>query len=225
MRIRTAGVVAALRLALAASGCGGDSARAGRARTTRRPGKLVIWADDKRAAALKPFAEQFGAGERRHGRGPGDLRGPADQLRDRAPAGQRPGHRGRRARLDRQPGPERRHRPGAADRRRRRPPSTGPPLKARHLQRPALRRAVRGGEHGADPQHRAGARTPRRHGGPGRRRQEAQGGRQGQRDHVPRRSARRATPTTSTRCSPRPAATSSAPPRPATTTRRTSAVG
>ncbi|MET7468469.1 maltose ABC transporter substrate-binding protein [Micromonospora sp. NPDC005686] len=62
MRIRTAGVVAVLGLALAASGCGdsgsdkpaaGESAKA-------TGGKLVIWADDKRAAALKPFAEEFG---------------------------------------------------------------------------------------------------------------------------------------------------------------------
>jgi len=63
MRIRTAGVVAVLGLALAASGCGdsgsddkpaaGESAKA-------TGGKLVIWADDKRTAALKPFAEEFG---------------------------------------------------------------------------------------------------------------------------------------------------------------------
>ena len=55
-------------------------------------------------------------------------------------------------------------------------------------------------------------------------RQGAQGRRQGQRDHVRSRSARRATRTTSTRCSPRPAARCSAPPPPATRTRRTSTV-
>lgn len=58
MLIRTAGVVAALALALAASGCGGDTPKT---TTPESSGKLVIWGDDKRAAALKPFAERFGA--------------------------------------------------------------------------------------------------------------------------------------------------------------------
>jgi len=58
MRIRTAGVVAAVLLALAGSGCGDD--KDGSADTPKAGGKLVIWADDKRTAALKPFAEQFG---------------------------------------------------------------------------------------------------------------------------------------------------------------------
>ncbi|MCZ7473145.1 MULTISPECIES: sugar ABC transporter substrate-binding protein [Micromonospora] len=62
MRIRTAGVVAVLGLALAASGCGDsgsdDKPAAGESKATG--GKLVIWADDKRTAALKPFAEEFG---------------------------------------------------------------------------------------------------------------------------------------------------------------------
>ncbi|WP_320065783.1 maltose ABC transporter substrate-binding protein [Micromonospora sp. RTGN7] len=64
MRIRTAGVVAVLGLALAASGCGGgdDDSKAPAAKESAGAagGKLVIWADDKRAAALKPFAEKFG---------------------------------------------------------------------------------------------------------------------------------------------------------------------
>ncbi|GGL91641.1 MULTISPECIES: sugar ABC transporter substrate-binding protein [Micromonospora] len=63
MRIRTAGVVAALGLALAASGCGGADGNDEPAATGSTPatsGKLVIWADDKRTAALKPFAEKFG---------------------------------------------------------------------------------------------------------------------------------------------------------------------
>src|SRR3712207_8470892 len=62
MRIRTAGVVAALALALAAAGCGGDDEPAATASTPapNAGGKLVIWADDKRTAALKPFAERFG---------------------------------------------------------------------------------------------------------------------------------------------------------------------
>ncbi|WP_229399849.1 sugar ABC transporter substrate-binding protein [Micromonospora okii] len=64
MRIRTAGVVAVLGLALAASGCGGgdddSSTPAAKESAGAAGGKLVIWADDKRTAALKPFAEKFG---------------------------------------------------------------------------------------------------------------------------------------------------------------------
>ena len=63
MRIRTAGVVTVLGLALAASGCGGDNSNdepATKATSQAAGGKLVIWADDKRTAALKPFAEKFG---------------------------------------------------------------------------------------------------------------------------------------------------------------------
>ncbi|MEV1329062.1 maltose ABC transporter substrate-binding protein [Micromonospora costi] len=61
MRIRTAGVVAVFALALAASGCGGDSDEpATKESPQAASGKLVIWADDKRTAALKPFAEKFG---------------------------------------------------------------------------------------------------------------------------------------------------------------------
>ncbi|SBT54481.1 sugar ABC transporter substrate-binding protein [Micromonospora narathiwatensis] len=62
MRIRTAGVVAVLGLALAASGCGGSGSDKPAAKESSKAtgGKLVIWADDKRTAALKPFAEAFG---------------------------------------------------------------------------------------------------------------------------------------------------------------------
>ncbi|MFJ8576894.1 extracellular solute-binding protein [Micromonospora sp. NPDC093277] len=62
MRIRTAGVVAVLGLALAASGCGGSGSDKPAAKESSKAtgGKLVIWADDKRAAALKPFGEEFG---------------------------------------------------------------------------------------------------------------------------------------------------------------------
>ncbi len=61
MRIRTAGVVAVFGLALAASGCGGDKPAASETpKPAAADGKLVIWADDKRTAALKPFAEKFG---------------------------------------------------------------------------------------------------------------------------------------------------------------------
>ncbi|MBQ0904798.1 maltose ABC transporter substrate-binding protein [Micromonospora sp. U21] len=61
MRIRTAGVVALFALALAASGCGGDSDEPAAKESPKAVGgKLVIWADDKRTAALKPFAEKFG---------------------------------------------------------------------------------------------------------------------------------------------------------------------
>ncbi|MFC7279034.1 extracellular solute-binding protein [Paractinoplanes rhizophilus] len=65
MRIRAAGVAGALTLALLAAGCGGKSDKSTTA--TDNPGakaaagELVIWADDKRAAALKPFADKFGA--------------------------------------------------------------------------------------------------------------------------------------------------------------------
>ena len=65
MSIRTAGVVTALALALAASGCGSGGDRpqtstSAAATTAGVAGKLVIWGDDKRAAALKPFADKFG---------------------------------------------------------------------------------------------------------------------------------------------------------------------
>lgn len=63
MRIRFAGVVAAaMTLAFAAAGCGSDDNAAPSASESAKAagGKLVIWADDKRAAALKPFAEKFG---------------------------------------------------------------------------------------------------------------------------------------------------------------------
>ena len=62
MRIRTAGVVAAMVLALVASACGSGDKKAAPAGGGAKAagGKLVIWADDKRTAALKPFADQFG---------------------------------------------------------------------------------------------------------------------------------------------------------------------
>jgi arabinogalactan oligomer/maltooligosaccharide transport system substrate-binding protein len=62
MRIRTAGVVAVVGLALAAAGCGSGSDKPSSTTTTKKAagGSLVIWADDKRTAALKPFAETYG---------------------------------------------------------------------------------------------------------------------------------------------------------------------
>ncbi|MEE6259562.1 sugar ABC transporter substrate-binding protein [Plantactinospora sonchi] len=60
MRIRTAGVVAVFALALAAAGCGGDGEPATSESPKATGGKLVIWADDKRTAALKPFTDKFG---------------------------------------------------------------------------------------------------------------------------------------------------------------------
>src|SRR5687768_8988500 len=60
MRIRTAGVVAAFTLALVAGGCGDGDNGTPSATAKAKGGNLVIWADDKRTAALKPFAEQFG---------------------------------------------------------------------------------------------------------------------------------------------------------------------
>ncbi len=63
MRIRTAGVIVASALALAAAGCGGGS-KAGSSSSTapkNNGGTLTIWADDQRTAALKPFADKFSA--------------------------------------------------------------------------------------------------------------------------------------------------------------------
>ncbi|HET8660946.1 MAG TPA: maltose ABC transporter substrate-binding protein [Micromonosporaceae bacterium] len=60
MRIRTAGVVVVLGLALAATGCGGDDGADDSGTAPKTGGSLVIWADDKRTAAMKPFADQFG---------------------------------------------------------------------------------------------------------------------------------------------------------------------
>ncbi|KUL29876.1 sugar ABC transporter substrate-binding protein [Actinoplanes awajinensis] len=62
MRIRTAGVFAASMLCLvgaAACGDGKDDKAAG-PKASAATGELVIWADDKRSAALKPFADKFG---------------------------------------------------------------------------------------------------------------------------------------------------------------------
>ncbi|HEX5540705.1 MAG TPA: maltose ABC transporter substrate-binding protein [Micromonospora sp.] len=61
MRIRTPGVVAVtLAAALAVAGCGGGDKPAAKESPKAADGKLVIWADDKRAEVLKPFAEKFG---------------------------------------------------------------------------------------------------------------------------------------------------------------------
>jgi arabinogalactan oligomer/maltooligosaccharide transport system substrate-binding protein len=61
MRIRTAGVIAATVLALAAAGCGsGKTSTSGGSTPKNNGGTLVIWADDQRTAALKPFADKFG---------------------------------------------------------------------------------------------------------------------------------------------------------------------
>jgi arabinogalactan oligomer / maltooligosaccharide transport system substrate-binding protein len=62
MRIRAAGVVAAMTISLLAAGCGGsdDSPSATSPSAEKKAGELLIWADDKRAAALKPFADRFG---------------------------------------------------------------------------------------------------------------------------------------------------------------------
>jgi len=60
MRIRTAGVIAVTTLALIAAGCGSDDKTKTSASPKPAGGTLVIWADDQRAAALKPFADTFG---------------------------------------------------------------------------------------------------------------------------------------------------------------------
>jgi arabinogalactan oligomer/maltooligosaccharide transport system substrate-binding protein len=63
MRIRTMGVIAASVLALAAAGCGGGGKTGSSSSTAPKNngGTLVIWADDQRTAALKPFADKFSA--------------------------------------------------------------------------------------------------------------------------------------------------------------------
>ncbi|HEX9999882.1 MAG TPA: maltose ABC transporter substrate-binding protein [Actinoplanes sp.] len=66
MRIRAAGVLVTVAAALLTAGCGGDKDDRGAAgdpssnANAGPEGQLVIWADDKRAAALKPFADKFG---------------------------------------------------------------------------------------------------------------------------------------------------------------------
>jgi arabinogalactan oligomer / maltooligosaccharide transport system substrate-binding protein len=60
MRIRTAGVIVATALALAAAGCGSGKAASSSSSAPKSGGTLVIWADDQRTAALKPFADKFG---------------------------------------------------------------------------------------------------------------------------------------------------------------------
>lgn len=58
--IRIAGVLAAVGLVLGASACAGDTDPAATPSKDKGNGKLEIWADPKRTAALKPFADQFG---------------------------------------------------------------------------------------------------------------------------------------------------------------------
>ena len=60
MRIRAAGVAAALTCAFLVTGCGGSEKADVKGQPTAAS-ELVIWADDKRSAALKPFADKFGA--------------------------------------------------------------------------------------------------------------------------------------------------------------------
>ncbi|GIE92564.1 sugar ABC transporter substrate-binding protein [Paractinoplanes rishiriensis] len=61
MRIRAAGVATALTFALFAAGCGDNAEPTAQGPSAQAAtGELVIWADDKRAAALKPFADKFG---------------------------------------------------------------------------------------------------------------------------------------------------------------------
>jgi len=59
MRIRA---IAAIALIALAAGCSGtkDTPGTSSSAAPAAGGKLVIWADDKRAAALKPFADRFG---------------------------------------------------------------------------------------------------------------------------------------------------------------------
>ncbi|MEU8242846.1 maltose ABC transporter substrate-binding protein [Actinoplanes missouriensis] len=65
MRIRTAGVIAVCAVALVGTAACGSNDSKDKASDTpsaaAASGELVIWADDKRSEALKPFAEKFGA--------------------------------------------------------------------------------------------------------------------------------------------------------------------
>ncbi|MBM2623691.1 maltose ABC transporter substrate-binding protein [Actinoplanes sp. LDG1-06] len=64
MRIRPIAAVLTCALALAGCGGGGDDKTApgsGESAAPAGQNELLIWADDKRSAALKPFAEKFGA--------------------------------------------------------------------------------------------------------------------------------------------------------------------
>ena len=54
---------------------------------------LVIWADEKRAKAIKPLAEQWADRQRRHGHRRGHRLGHPDQVQDREPGRNRAGHR------------------------------------------------------------------------------------------------------------------------------------
>ncbi|WP_117212112.1 sugar ABC transporter substrate-binding protein [Allorhizocola rhizosphaerae] len=58
--MRSIVAVAALGLLLGAAACGGDTTPQTQPSKDKGSGKLEIWADPKRTAALKPFAEQFG---------------------------------------------------------------------------------------------------------------------------------------------------------------------
>jgi arabinogalactan oligomer/maltooligosaccharide transport system substrate-binding protein len=59
MRIRMTGLLAATTVALLAAGCSGSDPDP-QASNPAQGGSLLIWADDQRAAALKPFADKFG---------------------------------------------------------------------------------------------------------------------------------------------------------------------
>lgn len=61
MHIRTAGVVSLLALSIALAGCGSKKDAASESSAKPAQGQLTIWADDKRAAVLQPFADKFGA--------------------------------------------------------------------------------------------------------------------------------------------------------------------
>jgi maltose-binding protein MalE len=62
MHIRTAGVIFASAFALVVAGCGGGKTSSTSSTAPKnKGGTLVIWADDQRTAALKPFADKFSA--------------------------------------------------------------------------------------------------------------------------------------------------------------------
>ncbi|MEV4348666.1 maltose ABC transporter substrate-binding protein [Actinoplanes sp. NPDC049596] len=60
MRLRAVGVAAAMTCAFLVTGCGGSDKTDVKGEPAAAS-ELVIWADDKRSDALKPFADKFGA--------------------------------------------------------------------------------------------------------------------------------------------------------------------
>ena len=179
-----------------------------RQRRRRWRRRSSIWADDKRAAAIKPLADAVGDRQRRHGQGRGDRHRHHDRS-SRPPARRatrRTSSSGRMTSSATSSRTARSTRSRCLDTSRLRPAGD----QGHDLRRPAVRRAVLGREHRADPQHGPGARLPGDDGGPASRPASSWSRTRRPPRSWPSRSARRATRITSIRCSRRVAARSSA---------------